>query len=184
MVLMTVNDIYNVLCNSLQKEGRAENISRQFSELTRNSDRVRFTTDILKQKDVLPEKLSVSKSLERSLELRKAGNRAFLAKEDKEALLLYTKSIAAAPFPANQDSPKVEYADTALAIAFANRAAVLFANDKYELCLRDISAALKYNYPNKLFYKLFERQGKCLHYLGKTKQALESIIVSNFRPYE
>ncbi|KAJ9594027.1 hypothetical protein L9F63_014543 [Diploptera punctata] len=154
------------------------NLNNEFKKLTKNSERVKYATDILKQYNLLPnEMVTKVKSLEKSVELRDSGNKVFVKKYE-EALLLYTKSIAAAPFPTTEN------ANDALAIAFANRSAVLFRLGKYNLCLQDISQALKYNYPNKLQYKLFERQGKCLHYLRRNKDATNSINVSIIKNQE
>ncbi|KAJ9581405.1 hypothetical protein L9F63_023420, partial [Diploptera punctata] len=144
-------------------------LNNEFKKLTKNSERVKYATDVLKRYNLLPDEMEMKvKSLEKSVELRNSGNKAFVKKDNKGAILLYTKSIAAAPFP-------TENANDALAIAFANRSAVLFRLGKYKLCLQDISQALKYNYPNKLVYKLFERQGKCLRHLGTNKDATNSI---------
>ncbi|KAJ9594025.1 hypothetical protein L9F63_014541 [Diploptera punctata] len=169
--------LFNVVM-PLVKKGVYLSLDDEFKKVTKNSERVKYATDILKRYNLLPdERIMKVKSLEKSLELKNSGNRAFVQKDDKEALLLYTKSIAAAPIPTEQDlsMPVTENANDALAIAFANRSAVLFRLEKYNLCLQDISQALKYNYPNKLQYKLFERQGKCLQHLGRKKDAMNSI---------
>ena len=46
---------------------------------------------------------------------------------------------------------------------------------EYELCIRDITRAFNYSYPNNLMYKLFERKSKCQKALGDHSRALESI---------
>ncbi|KAJ9591989.1 hypothetical protein L9F63_001501 [Diploptera punctata] len=166
----SIEEIYDHLMTSLQ-----ESILESFSEITRNSDRVKFVTDLLRQKELLPtssDKILKSKSLNECRQLKNDGNRAFIKKDDKKALVLYTKSIAAAPIPT--DSPNNE-ANDALGIAFANRSAVLFSMRNYEKCLQDISQALKYNYPDKFLFKIYERQGRCFQNLGKRKEAVESI---------
>jgi len=48
-----------------------------------------------------------------------------------------------------------------LALGYANRSAVLFQMKEYELCIRDITRAFNYSYPNNLMYKLFERKARC-----------------------
>ncbi|KAJ9594028.1 hypothetical protein L9F63_014544, partial [Diploptera punctata] len=168
--------IIDALNIKLKSVGLEFDLKNEFMNLTKNSDRVKYATDILERYNLLPdEKIIKVKSLEKSLELRNSGNKAFVEKDDKGALLLYTQSIAVAPFPTKEGLPKTENPNDALAIAFANRSAVLFRLGKYNLCLQDISQALKYNYPNKLVYKLFERQGKCLLLLGRNKDATNSI---------
>ncbi|KAJ9579142.1 hypothetical protein L9F63_024750 [Diploptera punctata] len=175
MVFISVDNIFNVLCNTLQKHGEIESKSKLFSIQTTNSGRVKIATDLLKQENLLPDgKLLENKSLEKSIELRNLGNKEFMRKNDTEALLLYTKSIATAPFPINVPLNNGHEAE-ALSIAFANRSAVLFSLGKYELCLQDISQAIKNNYPKKLLYKLYERQGKCMQYLGRKTEGIDNI---------
>ena len=48
-----------------------------------------------------------------------------------------------------------------LALGYANRSAVLFQMKEYQLCIRDITRAFNYSYPNNLMYKLFERKARC-----------------------
>lgn len=71
-----------------------------------------------------------------------------------EALKLYTKSIAYAPYPSEQ-----------LALAYANRSAVLIKLHKYKLCIQDIDRTLALAYPNNLRAKLYVRKVECLNAL-------------------
>jgi tetratricopeptide (TPR) repeat protein len=129
------------------------------------------------------------KSFKRSLDLRNSGNKSFQMKDDRAALMLYTQSIATAPFPGTSEISNQELetqpgenendcTSDALSLALANRSAVFFSMGNHEACLSDIRQAMKYNYPKKLLYKLFERQGKCLEALGWIESAMESLYVS------
>ena len=174
----TIDDIFRHLSNSLQERGEVEEKSKLFYMQTKDAERVHIASHLLKEIGVLPFNAlyEANKSLERSVELRNSGNAEFQKKKDDAALRLYTKSIATAPFPSENTGSEIT--TDALALAFANRSAVFFATESYELCLQDICQALKYNYPSKLLYKIFERKGKCLQYLGRIEDALESVDVS------
>ena len=147
-----------------------------------NAERVRTVTAILERRHLLPrEKIVKKKTKEESLQLRQLGNKAFLNGDFKEARKLYTKSIATAPFPTEEELKNGQIKCEGLGIAFANRSVVLFRDGKYESCLKDIGQALKYKYPERLLYKLYELQGKCLHQLGRKEKAVESLNVSNLK---
>lgn len=193
MDVTTIDEIFQQLCDYLRVNRRVESVSELFAKQTNDSDRVEIATQILKEHNLLltcKEFLRENgKSLTRSIDLRNSGNKAFQKKDDRTALMLYTQSIATAPFPSILDicneELQTELAENennctseALALAFANRSAVLFSMGNHEACLNDIRQALKYNYPNKLLYKLFERQGKCMQALGKTEDAVENLNVS------
>ena len=62
-----------------------------------------------------------------------------------------------------------------LALGYANRSAVLFQMKEYQLCIRDITRAFNYSYPNNLMYKLFERKARCQRALKDFARALESM---------
>ena len=57
--------------------------------------------------------------------------------------------------------PEDTFSYEELALGYANRSAVLFQMKEYELCIRDITRAFNYSYPNNLMYKLFERKSRC-----------------------
>ena len=46
---------------------------------------------------------------------------------------------------------------------------------EYQLCIRDITRAFNYSYPNNLMYKLFERKARCQRALKDFARALESM---------
>ena len=149
---------------------------------TTDSERVKTFTTVMERIHLLPQnKIVKNKTEKESLGLRNLGNKAFENGNDKEAHHLYTKSIATAPFPTELELETSVIKYDALAIALANRSAVLFRGGKYESCLKDISQAVKYKYPEHLLYKLFERQGRCFQYLGRKNESMESLNVSNLK---
>ncbi|KDR23054.1 SET and MYND domain-containing protein 4-like isoform X2 [Zootermopsis nevadensis] len=186
----TVGEIFQELCSYLRIKRRVESVSELFAKQTSNSNRVEIASQLLKEHNLIatPGRYlrGNEKSLTRSIDLRNSGNKAFQKKDDKTALMLYTQSIATAPFPSmskiSNEELETDFAENeddtsvALALALANRSAVLFSMSNYEACLSDIKQAMKYNYPNKLLYKLFERQGKCFQALGNLKSAMESLF--------
>jgi tetratricopeptide (TPR) repeat protein len=193
METTTVDEVFQELCSYLRVQRRVESVSELFAQQTSDSDRVKIATQLLKEHNLIATSgryiRGNNKSLTKSVDLRNSGNKAFQKKDDNTALMLYTQSIATAPFPStskiyNQEL-QTKFAETenddtsaALALALANRSAVLFSMSNYEACLSDIKQAVKYSYPNKLLYKLFERQGKCLQALGRITSAIESLHVS------
>jgi uncharacterized FlaG/YvyC family protein len=57
---------------------------------------------------------------------------------------------------------------TTLALALANRSAVLVHLKEYALAIRDIQLSMQSNYPEKQRYKLYDRMGYCHQQLGET----------------
>lgn len=92
-----------------------------------------------------------SKSNMDAVRFRNFGNKLYSSKDDFTALLLYTRSVAWAA----EDSEE-------LALAYANRSAVLFRLCKYDSCLLDVNRALAGQYPENLRPKLRERKRQCL----------------------
>ncbi|ELT95020.1 hypothetical protein CAPTEDRAFT_183922 [Capitella teleta] len=99
---------------------------------------------------------------------RQKGNKYFQKKAYLSAIGEYSKSIINAPSKTTIGS------ENELPLAFANRSAALYHFKKYQLSLVDIEAALEYNYPDDMAYKLYDRQGKCYLQLERPKEALES----------
>lgn len=59
-----------------------------------------------------------------------------------------------------------------LALAYANRSAVLFQKNQFKACYRDIERALKCGYPSNLAHKLVDRKAKCQMKLGSFSDAI------------
>ena len=96
------------------------------------------------------------------------GNKAYRDKKDIDALYLYSQAIIAAPCDPDTGKSKE------LAVALANRSAVLFSLKAYPLALDDIRLALEVGYPKELRYKLLERRGKILMFFKQFYDAKET----------
>lgn len=59
-----------------------------------------------------------------------------------------------------------------LALAYANRSAVLFQKNEFKACYRDIERAVKCGYPSNLVHKLVDRKAKCQMKLGSFSDAI------------
>nr|CAD7398216.1 unnamed protein product [Timema cristinae] len=106
------------------------------------------------------------KSESKSSICRNKGNNKYKVHDDVGSLELYTESVRYAPRGSSD-----------LALAYANRSAVLLHLEYYQECLRDIELALKNNYPQHLRHKLEARQGRCLAelQLHKTEMSQKDI---------
>lgn len=104
-----------------------------------------------------------SKSTDKAEEWRLVGNVAFRNKKYYDALRLYTESVANAPVGSVE-----------LALAYANRSAVLITMGKLTECLLDINRAFQENYPEARRQKLVDRKNKCV----KPLQAVINCYVS------
>lgn len=105
---------------------------------------------------------------------RNEGNRLYRERKLEQALLAYNYSILAAPFPnqAAEATPTINIPEQeSLALAYANRSAVLYEMGQYESALADVQRAFIYGYPPARKHRLHERQVKCLQALGKFQEA-------------
>lgn len=123
------------------------------NELMASSIKSMYADIIKKFQEIIPVKDSTYKAKSSSLAstFRNKGNIAYSHKENNKALLLYTRSVAMA-VPESEE----------LALAFANRSAVLLRLEKYNLCLLDINRALNGNYSKRLITKLLSRKTICI----------------------
>lgn len=144
-----------------------ESHSCLFSRLIENWQKVKFAFDILVESQLLTLVGENLKSDEVSVVYREKGNKKYSHKEDLLAVQYYSVSVAFASLESEE-----------LSVAFANRSAVSFSLREYSTSLKDIERALSGRYPQQLRYKLYERKGKCLKYLGLTASAKESFQVS------
>ncbi|XP_006564917.1 SET and MYND domain-containing protein 4 isoform X3 [Apis mellifera] len=131
----------------------------KYKTLHTDEDRIMFTLNVMLEYNIIPQVCDNKKDAKESEKLREQGNKIFISTPLKnytcvEALKLYTKSIAYAPYPSEQ-----------LALAYANRSAVLIKLHKYKLCIQDIDRTLALAYPNNLRAKLYVRKVECLNAL-------------------
>ncbi|KAI4457246.1 set and mynd domain-containing protein 4 [Holotrichia oblita] len=144
-----VNDVFEELCRQLSSNDQVGDISQKFSTLNTNAERVKFTGDLLEKYALYPKIIHEKKDDELSVKYRQEGNDAFKRKQDHAAWMFYSKSISFAT--SNSEC---------LALAYANRSAVLYEKKMYKQCLEDITNAFKNNYPKRLHEKLIQREEK------------------------
>ncbi|XP_012343645.2 SET and MYND domain-containing protein 4 isoform X2 [Apis florea] len=136
-----------------------QDLIHKYKTLNTDEERIMFTLNVMSEYNIVPQICDNKKDAKESEKLREQGNKIFVSTPLKnytcvEALKLYTKSIACAPYPSEQ-----------LALAYANRSAVLLKLHKYELCIQDIDRTLALAYPNNLRAKLYVRKVECLNAL-------------------
>ncbi|KAJ8974015.1 hypothetical protein NQ317_006485 [Molorchus minor] len=161
----SVQSIISDLSRHLTDTGLVKQTSKQLSSSDTNHERVDLIYALLDGAGLLPALLEDRKCNGLAETLRQKGNEMFKLRKDREALENYTKSIASAE----------EFSEH-LALAYANRSAVLFEKGLFEECLRDIDRALENNYPIKLKSKIIARQEK-----AKTLKT-DQIRTSHFQP--
>ncbi|XP_029680669.1 SET and MYND domain-containing protein 4-like isoform X2 [Formica exsecta] len=131
-------------------------LADRYKKLKTDQERVIFTFNVMLEYDMVPSTTGIPKNAKESEKLREQGNKVFIKGTFNnmtciDALKLYTKSIAFAPYPSEQ-----------LALAYANRSAVLFQLGLHLECIQDIDRALALNYPDNLRAKLYVRKTECL----------------------
>jgi len=174
---------YHTVCAELQTKGEVQSMSKQFSLLGDDNERVKFILEKNFTGSVMWKDFNFSpKDRSESQKLRNLGNQVYQKNRLSEALEYYSQSICLAPHPLppntymNHPQDQEEtFSYEELALGYANRSAVLFQMKEYELCIRDITRAFNYSYPNNLMYKLFERKSRCQRALKDYARALESM---------
>lgn len=102
------------------------------------------------------------KSEAESVKQREFGNKLVKANAFSSAIAVYTHSIALAP-----------HNSKSLALAFANRGAILKTMGHVKQSIADSLQALSNGYPEHMKHKLFSRLGQCYQQLGKIDEAKE-----------
>lgn len=174
-----IKSVYLQICNRLKEKKQLEETSVAFGNLKSDAERVNFVLNLASIDQIIRiQPSSLQKSTEGSVNARAEGNKLFQKKLLGKALEEYTQSIFLAPGSEKKTT----------ALAYANRSAVLFHLHEYDLCLRDIKAALDNGYPDDSIYKLVDRKGRCLAFLGRKdeaqsafKEALECLVISNLK---
>ena len=182
---------YHAVCGDLQTKGEVQSMSKQFSLLGDDNERVKFILEKNFTSSVMWKDFNFSpKDRSESQKLRNLGNQVYQKNRLSEALEYYSGSICLAPHPlppntylTHPQDQEETFSYEELALGYANRSAVLFQMKEYELCIRDITRAFNYSYPNNLMYKLFERKSRCqraLKVCNRFKQCSFIIICSSF----
>ncbi|XP_011876680.1 PREDICTED: SET and MYND domain-containing protein 4-like [Vollenhovia emeryi] len=163
-----MDKVQEMLNSRLILDGKHLELSNNYKNLKTDLERIVFTLNVLQEYDIVPNATGMPKNAKESEQLREQGNKVFVKGVLNnmtciDALKLYTKSIAFAPYPSEQ-----------LALGYANRSAVLFQLGLYLECIQDIDRALALNYPDNLRAKLYLRKTECLMILGN--QSVEDIL--------
>ncbi|XP_055640402.1 uncharacterized protein LOC129777865 [Toxorhynchites rutilus septentrionalis] len=142
-------------CQAMRKDIDLNEFNN-FAQLANDAERFKFVNSI---KQIVTElKLTREfngKNLERSLQYKNLGNKAFQKENWNEALMFYNMCYMATP----------DVNESEKSIILANRSAALYHLEKYDLSLKDIKRAIDLKYPKELMYKLNERKARC--YLAK-----------------
>lgn len=166
---MDFDILFPRICSDLEKDGKVKEISTQFSACANDSQRVAFALNLAGPRlteqldDILTRRISApSKSQEVAISFREDGNTLYRKKSNLKALSSYNLSAMMAT-------------GEHLALAYANRSAVLHDEGDWLHCLRDIRLALDTGcYPPHLEHKLHERQGNCWLKLAEKSLAMDS----------
>ncbi|XP_068236217.1 SET and MYND domain-containing protein 4-like [Palaemon carinicauda] len=169
----------------------------QFSGDKTLQELFRLLWDVPQSHRCLTPSLIVStKCSEKAEKMRMEGNKFYKQRDFENALKYYNLSIMNAPHPEysksthskshanskvdvnkettfkNENQPNNNFPqneeETALALGYANRSAILFELELYEKCLEDINLAITHGYPKSSLDKLEKRRQKCID--AKQKQ--------------
>lgn len=167
---------YDQITNCLRDEGKLEELRRNFDACKSNEERVKLIYDLKISQDIIKtEPKFRRKSDDVAVQLRNQGNVFFQKKKYKRALDLYTQSVLFSPFcQSNSSTENNGNINETLALALANRSAVLYHMARDELSLADIELALEHGYPQNLQYKLYDRKGKCYMQMKWRDEAIDA----------
>ena len=166
MLYPLVSEWYSALEKALTSTEKWDGFLDKFKQCKTDEERIREVYDKAEVHDILTVRQGKKlKSGDESILLRDQGNQLFKKAYKQKALDLYNLSVLKAP--TTEDT-------SALALALANRSAVLLHMKHYRLSLQDIESSFKYGYPDKLKYKLLERKGKCYFQLNEKDKAKEA----------
>ncbi|XP_045176137.1 SET and MYND domain-containing protein 4-like [Mercenaria mercenaria] len=154
------------LKTKLETTGKYDMFLEGFKSCQTDQDRLKLVDGLQEAQDIITVKaVKKGKNVEESVRQREEGNVMFKKRQYKKTLDLYNSSVILAPTSGDT---------SALALALANRSAVLCHRKLYQPCLVDIQAAIDYGYPENLRYKLYERRGKCHYQMGHKQEAISA----------
>ena len=153
----TFTKVFDQLTIQLAHTGATGHLSSKFKELFTDKERMAFILETGVVMEVIDKwscnRPNPRKSSTKSENIRIQGNTLFRKKKFSAALAKYTESVFTAECNTT-NSP-------CLAMALANRSAVLFQTNEFLDARKDAEMAISRGYPDKLMYKLLERIGKC-----------------------
>lgn len=141
---------------------KSEKLFEELDHCSSNTNRVAYVLRLLEDEQFPSLKCSNQKNKNLSTEQRENGNVLFHSNDLKDALKKYTESISLAP---NNS--------TCLALAYANRAAVLKLLGYFQDSINDTLRAIEYGYPEETLHKLHVRLGQCFEQLDQHSNAVE-----------
>jgi len=155
-----IDRLYYMEC--FQKKEMMGEVYVAFAKQPTAEEKFLYTYNLLKKYNKLPSELKLTnpKNNKKAQTIRFNANVTFHSAEFHSALYEYNTSVMTA---------KIDSEDYALALA--NRSAVLYHLEEYDACIQDIHRALTNKYPIERSYKLYEREVKCLKYMGKLSEA-------------
>lgn len=121
----TFNKIRQEFMRHLSQSSDVNKLSKEFSALNSNFERVDFVLPLLKDFESKNYFYEDKKCDQISIDLREKGNKCFKSKKLYEAWEFYTKSICHA-----------ENNSVNLSLAYANRSAVLYEMNLHKMCLK------------------------------------------------
>lgn len=129
------------------------------------------------------------KSESSAVTYRTRGNKLYRSKNLKEALKSFNFSIMFAPHPPvpsaaaslceEPTADGTSSAFEALALAYANRSAVMFELHQYEECLKDVELAILHGYPEASRCKLLARKERCVAKRKEEGGAVERLLTTH-----
>lgn len=135
---------------------------KKFSALKSDGERVAFVLKYPEARLLPLEFPGVGKrDRDRALKLKETGNGSFGRGQFLKALDNYSDAAIVAP-------------ENELPIILANRSAVLYHLESFELAISDAEEAVRLGYPKELLYKLEERRARCLLALKKHNSAIDA----------
>ncbi|XP_073981642.1 SET and MYND domain containing, class 4, member 3 isoform X2 [Rhodnius prolixus] len=152
------------MCEYTFKETLDKNDLNKFKSLNNCYDWVKWTK-YASLGGQFPNDKTLGKDRSESIYFKENGNQEFLKGNKNEALELYNASLLLYPI----DGDEKEHS-----IIRANRSAVLYELNEYDLALNDIEKALNIGYPTELQYKILDRKAKCLLALKQHQKAIEA----------
>lgn len=179
----TIDSLFVKICKHLKSHDKQ--LNENFIKLSTNFDRFKFIWHIgfiRKELDSLFKNTSFNlKDSAKASQFRLEGNEQFKIKRFYDALLKYNSSLQYSSSDQNENN---------IALAYANRSAVFFHLNEFQLCLNDIESALSAGYPGKSIPKLLERKINCylkleqfdsgLKFIKSHKSQFNSDVYENF----
>ncbi|XP_015522321.1 SET and MYND domain-containing protein 4 [Neodiprion lecontei] len=135
---------------------------RKFAAINTNGERVAYILKYPEARRLPLEFPGVGeKNHDRALKLKETGNSLFGRGNFLKALGNYSDAAIVAP-------------ECDLSVILANRSAVLYHLERFELSVSDAEEAVRIGYPQELMYKLEERRARCLLALKKHNAAMDA----------